>query len=114
MQKNKLKNFIACVFFIIVGIVSGYTAAIYSESDEVIVDENVSSQEVIENNEKYDYLIKTFEGKIAVFTQNSKKPEIVFEVYTHQLPEYDRFQLEKGIVVEDYSTLLQLIEDYTT
>ncbi|MEF9983280.1 MAG: hypothetical protein RR710_01930 [Oscillospiraceae bacterium] len=114
MQKNKFKNFIACIFFIIVGIISGYSAAIYSDSDEVIVDENISSQKIIENNVKYDYLIKTFEGKIAVFTPNSKNPEIIFEVYTHQLPEYDRFQLEQGIIVEDYSTLVQLIEDYTT
>lgn len=60
------------------------------------------------------YVLKSHEGKLAVFIGDKKQPEIVFDQFVHLLPDVDRRELERGIEVEDYEELLRLIEDYTS
>ena len=64
--------------------------------------------------EKNGYYIRGYEGELAVFREkNSEQPMMIFGgIYLHQLPEYDRRQLEEGIYVKDYQTLTMLLEDY--
>lgn len=60
------------------------------------------------------YVLKGYQGKLAVFIGNKTEPELQFEVYLHHLPDVDRMQLEEGIAVDDYQELLRLIEDFTS
>lgn len=60
----------------------------------------------------YPYLLRSYEGKLAVFTQNTVQPDMVFDVYVRTLPEADREQLARGVRVETYEKLTALIEDY--
>ncbi|HIT18240.1 MAG TPA: hypothetical protein IAB57_01335 [Candidatus Fimivivens faecavium] len=60
------------------------------------------------------YVLKGYQGKLAVFIGNKTEPELQFEVYLHHLPDVDRMRLEEGIAVDDYQELLSLIEDFTS
>ncbi len=80
-------------------------------SQHPISDTAKTNEQTASDTGEYDYLIKSHEGKIAVFLFESSKPEIVFDVYVHYLPEMDRHLLEEGIPIKDYQTLLIAIED---
>ncbi len=60
----------------------------------------------------YPYLLRAYDGKLAVFTDDLVEPDLVFDVYVQSLPEYDQKELERGVRVEDYQKLTALIEDY--
>lgn len=64
------------------------------------------------NEQKSGYLLKEYDGKLAVFFPEEEKPRMVFDVYVATLPPYDRGQLMQGVYAEDYEQLLQRIEDY--
>ena len=46
------------------------------------------------------------------FREHVLEPRMEFDVPVRVLPEFDQRQLEAGIYVEDYQTLVSLIEDY--
>lgn len=58
------------------------------------------------------YLLRAYEGRIAVFREGSTTPDLIFDVYTRMLPQPDQAALEVGILVQDYEELTRLIEDY--
>lgn len=60
----------------------------------------------------YPYLLRAYDGKLAVFTTDLVQPDMVFDVYVRSLPEYDQQQLSRGVRVETYDKLTALIEDY--
>ncbi len=61
----------------------------------------------------YQYLLKIYDGKLAVFhADQTEEPYMVLDVYVSTLPEYDRGQLAQGIQVKDYAELIARIEDY--
>ena len=65
-----------------------------------------------EDTSGYPYLLRSYDGKLAVFTDDLVEPDLVFDVYVRTLPEYDQRQLERGVRVRDYDKLTALIEDY--
>ncbi|MEM1484777.1 hypothetical protein V6615_07815 [Oscillospiraceae bacterium PP1C4] len=65
-----------------------------------------------EETSGYPYLLRTYEGKLAVFTTDLVQPDMVFDVYVRTLPELDKEELERGVRVENYDKLTALIEDY--
>ena len=65
-----------------------------------------------EDTSGYPYLLRSYDGKLAVFTDDLVEPDLVFDVYVRTLPEYDQQQLERGVRVKDYDKLTALIEDY--
>lgn len=59
------------------------------------------------------YILKEYNGGIAVFTPNEDKPKKQYkEVMVKSLPEYDRKLLKTGIKVYSDAELQRLIEDY--
>ena len=60
------------------------------------------------------YLLKTHNGRLAVFLPGKVEPEMELDVLVKYLPDYDRALLEQGIQVDDYSALVSLIEDYSS
>ena len=58
------------------------------------------------------YLIREYEGKIGVFTQNSDTPIKIIETNPTLLPEYDQKMLKEGIYLYSETELRQLIEDF--
>ena len=60
------------------------------------------------------YVLRSYNGRLAIFQSGSESPEMIFDVYTRLLPQADRERLESGISAPDYETLARLIEDYTS
>lgn len=82
---------------------------------EPISDVRVESSQAVEESEpapEYAYLLKEYNGRIAVFIPGAEEPQMQFEVLVKFLPDYDRIQLEAGIPVKDYEALSAIIEDY--
>lgn len=62
----------------------------------------------------YEYILKEYKGRLAVFSRGQTEPDMVFDVYVQSLPEFDRGLLQSGIAAKDYPALVSLIEDYTS
>ena len=60
------------------------------------------------------FIVKEYEGKIAVFKNDDSKPTTVYESYISLLPESDRIRLQNGITVDNTNDLQKIIEDYTS
>lgn len=60
------------------------------------------------------YRVGAYQGRLAVFSGDGQLPEMVFDVYLHHLPDVDRQRLSEGIWVEDYESLVRLVEDYVS
>lgn len=60
----------------------------------------------------YQYILKDYEGKLAVYLPDASEPEKIFNVYLSTLPPFDRGQLQQGVKIKDYAELVQRIEDY--
>lgn len=71
-----------------------------------------SSKPARQPSETVEYILKEYNGRLAVFTGENTVPDYELDVYTRHLPEYDRKQLEEGIPVQGYEQLTALIEDY--
>lgn len=59
------------------------------------------------------YIIRDYQGRVAVFRYGEDEPEEVFEVFTSSLPESECERLSRGITVKSDEELQSLIEDYT-
>lgn len=62
-------------------------------------------------NTSLSYIVKDFNGNIAVFEENAEKPFKVTEVCTNTLPKVDQERLLEGIVVNTQIELNTLLED---
>ena len=62
----------------------------------------------------YLYIIKEYDGRVAVFARGERDPEMILERLVHHLPTYDRIQLKEGVRVFTQEELQERIEDYTS
>ena len=67
-----------------------------------------------ERERDYLYIIREYEGRVAVFGHDSDIPEIILETFVRHLPIYDRIQLQVGVRVYSTKELEARIEDYTS
>mgnify|MGYP004492632333 CR=1 FL=1 len=72
---------------------------------------NASNNNAETPSNSLSYIIKDFNGNIAVFEDNSDTPFKVTEVCTNTLPKLDQERLKEGIVVNSQVELNTLLED---
>lgn len=60
------------------------------------------------------YLIKTYGGKVAVFTSGSGAPDQVFDVNVASLPQAEQTRLKNGFRVQTRDEMLAVIENYSS
>lgn len=58
-----------------------------------------------------EYTVRDYGGKVAVFETDSETPLVVYEIYTHLLPENDIELLRRGIKVTTQEQLQTCLED---
>ncbi len=58
------------------------------------------------------YYIKDWGGRVSIIKEGEEVPEMIFDIYTKLLPEYDQEQLREGLYVASYEELTAMIEDY--
>ena len=59
------------------------------------------------------YVLRDYNGRIAVFVYGEDEPQEVFDVFTSSLPRGEAERVYKGITVEGDEALQKLIEDFT-
>lgn len=62
--------------------------------------------------EKDPYLLREFDGKIALFSTPYEAPNTVYPIYLNTLPELDRKRLSRGIYLPDEETVARYIADF--
>lgn len=72
----------------------------------------VGAKEITENV-NYEYTVKDYKGRIAVYKYGKSLPLEIFDIYTNSLPKTDSLKIHKGINIEDEKELQKVIEDYT-
>ena len=71
---------------------------------------------IIENtapNGSEKYIMRDYNGRIAVFACGEDEPLEVFDIFTSSLPKSEAERVYKGITVEGGEALQRLIEDFT-
>lgn len=81
-----------------------------TESDKTI--KKSINVEISEPIKEYKYILKEYQGKLAVFEIDKKDPEMVFDVLIDSLPEIDVIALKKGLKIKDENELNERIEDF--
>jgi len=84
----------------------------YSQAAQVINPLAVPMASPLEPD--YIYIIREYDGRVAVFARGESTPEVVLERLVHHLPTYDRIQLREGVRVFTQEELQERIEDYTS
>ncbi len=60
----------------------------------------------------HSYVVKEYNGKIAVFEKGSQSPYRTTDMYINFLPEYDKALLSTGIEVDTQAEVNKVLEDY--
>ena len=69
------------------------------------------SSEALSKSEEF-YILKEYNGKIAVYSSNSDKPIEITHASTAKLPKSDQEALKDGIKAESKKELNRLLEDF--
>jgi hypothetical protein len=64
--------------------------------------------------EQVDCIVREYEGKIGIFRGESEKPYKIIDYRVNMLSEYDREQIQEGIVINSEDELKTFIEDIST
>ncbi|MDP4119883.1 MAG: BofC C-terminal domain-containing protein [Bacillota bacterium] len=73
---------------------------------------NVSSSGNSALQQAISYIVKDYNGKIAVFEEGQTEPFKVTNVPTNSLPKVDQNALKKGIKVKGQKELIKILQDY--
>ncbi|MDE5753480.1 MAG: hypothetical protein K2H89_02910 [Oscillospiraceae bacterium] len=72
----------------------------------------VEQASALAEKEPVGFILKTYEGKIALFRENSEKPYQILDIEVYLLPDADRELLEAGILAETEEELKAILEDW--
>lgn len=113
-KMSKSNMFYMCLAALTLSGVIVITSIAYDARGENANAEVVFSEttEIIE--EAIGYVLKEYEGKLALFRENSEKPYKKLDVDTSTLTDYDKELIRQGIAVKTEKELNALLEDYTS
>lgn len=60
----------------------------------------------------YNYVLKEFNGKPAVFEKNGTSPVFVLDVYLSELPPKDQAKIINGITANSFEEIMSAAENY--
>ena len=107
----------AASFFCTIGIRNAVAEVNHSVSDaspeaSPASPANAAANET-ERTSKPLFIIRAYDGKLAIYKNGDASPFEVLDVYIFTLPEHDRKLLNAGIGVDSTDELRSIIEDYT-
>lgn len=74
--------------------------------------ENVNAE--AKTAQKIEYILKDYNGHLAVFYSSEETPYEEFDILTNSFSDYDKNLLSQGISADTEDEIQQLIEDYTS
>lgn len=101
---------IILVFFLIAAIIMVFIGANGTADAENDLSSNTSQSDASSDI----YIVKDYNGKIAVFYEGEEEPIKQIDRGTQSLPKADRDMLARGIKVEGEEKLRRLLEDYNS
>lgn len=105
------KNAIILFFAALAAVILSCTAAIWlvrnhSASTEP---ETAVSQSAVQSS---PYLLKEYQGKIALYVPSDPFPREIYDIYLSVLPHMDQERLREGIPVSDQKQLKTYLEEF--
>lgn len=97
---------IACMFFIMLAFVANGISKLQKSSEYKYAP--TVSQQMAEKK----YVLKLYDGKVAVFKEGSDKPMQITDISEHSLRNFDYEQLSLGVIVVGDVELAMRLEDY--
>lgn len=79
-----------------------------------ISDVQIDSDSPADKESDCQYILRADAGRLAVYLPGEEEPQMVFDTPVRVLPEFDQRQLEEGIPVKDYESLVRMIEDFVS
>lgn len=112
----RLNLFVTCaaITAVVIAVTFLLTADLTPYREEADAPMPGALRELAPETGEYEYILREYEGRLAVFFPGREQPQKIFDVYVSTLPEYDRGQLSQGIPVKDYRALLRRIEDFAS
>ena len=111
----KRKYFIIILCLIVFIPVIAFLISGQPEEQNINYNEQIKESSKIEISqpiEEYQYVLKEFNGKLAVFEKGDKDPQMIFDVSIDSLPEIDMIELKQGLKIKDANELNERIEDF--
>ena len=84
------------------------------DRDEAVSEVAITVESEVIENPEYEYVLKEFNGKLAVFQWGEREPAMIFDVPIDSLPEIDANQLKQGLKIKDDQELNDRIEDFVS
>ena len=119
----KIKKSIKYII-LITGIIIGVTGMIFlnitrEENKKILEDQKIinvtkNMARKSKKSEKYKYILKEYNGKLAIFEKGKKEPKMIFNVLINSLPEVDIKELKKGLKIKNEEELNERIEDFVS
>ncbi len=75
---------------------------------------NITDITTVSENDTHKYILKDYNGRIAVYYEGSETPNEIFEIYTRTLPAEDAEKIENGIEINGPDKLSEILADYTS
>lgn len=69
-------------------------------------------RQAVSEQTQAEYMLKDYNGRLAVYQPGGDSPIKIYEVYTYLLPETDTESLRAGILVNNEQELDRLLEDF--
>lgn len=83
-----------------------------SQTNELVDDLPAESTPASNDASDEIWLLRTYEGKVALFNSTDDLPEAIYPIYVNTLPSYDQDLLHDGIYLDDVSQVSQYIADF--
>lgn len=103
---DKMKNHL--ILATVLSVTALCAAAMLADSPT----ERRSAVTVPQTTTSYLFILRDFEGKIALYENGKSSPSEIYEIYTDSLPAADATRLRTGIAAKNDAELLRLLEDY--
>jgi hypothetical protein len=113
-KMSKANVFYMCLAALTLSSVIIITSIAYDARGENANAEVMISETPETTDESIGYILKEYEGKLALFRENSTKPYKKLEVDISTLTDLDKELVRQGIVVKTEKELNALLEDYTS
>lgn len=113
-MKKSLKQSVYILLLLLI-IVTPIKFLLFKKQNSTISNSTVTKSLHIETSqpiEEYQFILKEYNGKLAVFKKDSTEPEIIFDVLIDSLPEIDILQLKQGLKIKNHQELNERIEDF--
>ncbi|MBQ2774369.1 MAG: hypothetical protein IJF40_00575 [Clostridia bacterium] len=73
----------------------------------------IASSALPKSQTNAQYVMRDYNGRVAVFRSGEASPDEVFDIFTSSLPKEEYERLMGGIAIQDDKELQKLIEAYT-